>query len=57
MERSHKSYLLIDSHKFGETAMLTYAQLHQFEGIVTEAMPEERYLGAIEKAGTKLILA
>ena len=57
MERSGKSYLLLDSHKFGETAMLTYAQIHQFEGIITEAMPEEGCLHAITNAGTKLILA
>lgn len=57
MERSNKSYLLIDSHKFGETAMLTYAQLNQFAGVITEASPEESYISAIANAGTKLILA
>ena len=57
MERSSKSYLLLDSHKFGETAIMTYAQPHQFDGVITEAMPDESYTGSLIKAGTQLILA
>ncbi len=57
MERSAKSYLLLDSHKFGETALMTYAQLNSFAGVITEAAPNEEYAGALENAGTKLILA
>ncbi len=57
MERSSKSYLLLDSHKFGETAMLTYAQIHQFDGIITEAMPDDGYKNVIANAGSKLIQA
>jgi len=57
MERSVKSYLLLDSQKFGETALMTYAQLNRFEGVITEAMPAEEYIKALDDAGTKLILA
>lgn len=57
MERSAKSFLLLDSHKFGETALMTYAQLSRFTGVITEAMPSEDYVKALDDAGTKLILA
>ena len=56
MERSAKSYLLLDSHKFGETALMTYAQLGGFEGVITEESPSEDYINALREAGTKLIL-
>ena len=57
MERSAKSYLLLDSHKFGKTALLTYARPEEFEGVITEAVPDESYTGALSKAGIELILA
>lgn len=57
MERSAKSYLLLDSHKFGETALMTYAQLSGFDGVITEEFPSEDYVKALDEAGTKLILA
>jgi DeoR family myo-inositol catabolism operon transcriptional repressor len=57
MERSAKSYLLLDSHKFGETALMTYAQLSGFDGVITDAKPSEDYEKAFDEAGTKLILA
>jgi DeoR/GlpR family transcriptional regulator of sugar metabolism len=46
----------LDSHKFGETALMTYAQLSGFAGVITEAMPSKDYGKAFEEAGTKLIL-
>ncbi len=57
MERSEASYLLLDSQKFGQTAMLTYASPEKFRGIITEARPDESYIAALEAAGTQLILA
>ncbi len=57
MERSTKSYLLLDSHKFGETAMMTYAQPSSFAGVITETEPNAEYIHALNDAGAKLILA
>ncbi len=57
MERSAKSYLLLDSHKFGQTALMTYAQLSGFAGVITEAEPAQEYVASLEEAGTQLILA
>jgi DeoR family myo-inositol catabolism operon transcriptional repressor len=57
MERSAQSYLLLDSQKFGQTALLTYASLDRFDGIITESMPDGSYVKALEAVGTKLILA
>ncbi len=57
MERSAQSYLLLDSHKFGQTAMLTYAQAGKFDGVITEAMPGDEYQETLSAAGTRLILA
>lgn len=57
MERSAKSVLLLDSHKFGQTALLTYASPERFHRIITDAMPEKIYLDALKEAGTILTLA
>ena len=57
MQRSARSVLLLDSDKFGRTALLTYAQISDFDSIVTERMPGEEYARACAEAGTELIVA
>ena len=57
MERSASSYLLLDSGKFGQTALLTYASLDKFDGVITDAKPDQSYITALENAGTRIILA
>ena len=57
MERSAASVLLLDSHKFGQTAMMTYASPDKFKSIITDAMPDQAYVDALNDAGTKIILA
>ena len=55
--RLGKSVLLLDSEKFGRTALLTYAQIADFDAIVTERMPAPEYERACREAGTELIIA
>lgn len=57
MAQSERKVLLLDSGKFGKTALLTYAQLTEFDAVVTGAQPPEEYIRAIEGAGCELILA
>ena len=57
MQRSAKSVLLIDCEKFGPTALLTYAQISDFDAIVTERVPAPEYAKACQDGGTELIIA
>ncbi len=57
IERSERSILLLDSHKFGQTGLLTFAELNQFSALVTDATPEKVYMDALKNAGTQLIIA
>lgn len=57
MQRAAKNILMLDSEKFGRTALLTYAQISDFDAIVTEKMPEEKYVRAFKAADTELIIA
>lgn len=57
MQRSAKSVLLIDCEKFGRTALLTYAQISDFDAIVTERVPAPEYAKACHDGGTELIIA
>lgn len=57
MAQSERKCLLLDSGKFDKTALLTYAQLTDFDAIITGEEPPEEYLRAIEKAGCELIIA
>jgi DeoR family myo-inositol catabolism operon transcriptional repressor len=56
MARSARAVLLMDSSKFGQTGLNTYAQLEQFYALVTEKAPEE-YARALGEAGVKVLLA
>lgn len=56
LERCEQSILLLDSHKFGQSALMTYASLEKFNYLITEAMPDARYQEALKAAGTKLLL-
>ena len=49
--------MLLDSEKFGRTALLTYAQIADFDAIVTERMPAPEYERACREAGTELIIS
>ena len=49
--------LLIDCEKFGRTALLTYAQISDFDAIVTERVPAPEYAKACQDGGTELIIA
>jgi len=57
IERSKEAYLLLDNQKFGETALLTFASLAKFYGIITNIQPDASYIEAIRSAGSKLFIA
>lgn len=44
MAQSLEHYLLIDHTKFGQTSLMTYSQLRDFEFIITDQMPENDYI-------------
>ena len=57
MRRAAKKLLLTDSTKFGRNSMLTYAQLSDFDYIITEKTPAPEYVKACLDSGTQLIIA
>lgn len=57
MQRAARSVLLLDSEKFGRAALLTYAQIADFDTIITERMPAPDYVRACREAHTELLIA
>lgn len=57
MQRSEKKILLIDGRKFGPTALLTYAQIQEFDCIITDVPPPPEYMEVLEASNTQLIIA
>ena len=57
MARSEKRVLLLDSHKFGKTALLTYARIADFDAVVTEGEPEKSYITVLRDNNVSLIVS
>jgi len=51
MQKSLKSYLLLDSSKFDRVSMNTYAQISDFTAVLTEAVPPPAYTGYFKEQG------
>lgn len=43
LQQSDQRYLLVDQEKFEKTAMLTYAKIEEFTGLVTDQVPGKAY--------------
>lgn len=57
VENSEKVYLLVDSHKFGVTGMMTYADIDAFDGIVTDREPDTEYTEWLREMNVPLFIA
>ncbi len=57
IRRARYRYLLVDSSKFDTNSLMTFAELSEFDVIITDAMPEPKYVEYCEKAGIDLIVA
>ena len=44
MRKSREKYLLADSSKFGVVSLLTYCNVDDLNGIITDGEPEEEFL-------------
>lgn len=53
--RGDTRYLLADSTKFGHSALLTYAELRDFDCVITERRPEPAYLEHFEAHNIRLV--
>jgi len=49
--------VLLDSSKFGQQALLTFAQLSQVHRIITDREPPPEYTDALRSAGAEIIIA
>lgn len=57
LQQSEAAYLLVDAAKFDRTAMLTYAQLADFSGVITDVRPPEPYCERLDEAKVSLIMS
>lgn len=57
VDRCDHNYLMVDSSKFGVSALTTYAQIRDFEAIVTDSMPSKEFLDCCNQAEISLLLA
>ena len=52
MKRSLKKYLLVDKTKYGKTSFITYAEIKEFDAVITDGIPNE-YKEIFEKHNIK----
>ena len=48
MQRSDKTYILIDKTKFGKNSFISYASLSDVTGIVTDSQPLKSIIDSLE---------
>lgn len=56
MKRSLQSYLLLDSSKFDQTSLITFAKPEEFCKIITSGSIAQHYIDAFAKSETELII-
>lgn len=47
--KASKNFLLVDSSKFDKAALTTYAHIETFAGIITDKVPEKKYIDYCEE--------
>lgn len=57
LARSQQRILLLDHHKFGTAALLSYAQPDAFQTLVTDRVPPEAYAKALAEADVQCLVA
>lgn len=55
VQRGGRVVLLADQSKFDRTAVVSFCPFDQLYAVVTDALPPQRYLEAMERAGTRLL--
>lgn len=54
LKKSQKHYLLADSSKFGKTSLMTYGQISQFDYILTDKLPDDRFRAYCSEQGCNI---
>lgn len=49
--------LLLTHHKFGHPGLMNYAEFSEFQAVVTDSLPEARYLRALRESGVEIHVA
>ena len=57
IEKSTKTYLLIDSTKFGKVSLITFASIGDFDAVITDKMPAQEYVDLLKENNVELIIA
>lgn len=57
IEQSKESYILSDSTKFNKTSLLTFGNLSDISGLITDSNITKKQVKTFEKLGTKVITA
>lgn len=57
VERSQKIYLLADSSKCGNVALITYCGLEDIDALVTDSPPSQSVCDFMEKEGKQIVIA
>ena len=55
VQRGNRVVLMADQSKFGHSAVISFCPFEQLYAIVTDCLPSEPYLEAIERYGIRLI--
>ena len=53
--KSLEKYLLVDSSKFGVVSLLTYGNVEDFTGIITDGLPTDAFQEYAEEHQVKVI--
>lgn len=54
LKKSRKHYLLADSSKFGKTSLMTFGQISQFDYIITDTLPDDRFRAYCSEQGCEI---
>jgi DeoR/GlpR family transcriptional regulator of sugar metabolism len=57
MNSGAKTYLLVHHGRFGRTALHKFADLAEFDGVITDAQPEQAIIDELNQAGLPLSVA
>lgn len=57
MKRSNESYLLMDSTKFDQTSLVTFAKIDDFYKVITSGSVPKHYIEHFSSSNTQLIIA
>jgi len=57
VEQSDECFLLVDSSKFDNSTLLTYASLSDFQYVITDKNPDQKYVNYFQEYNIKLITA